>query len=322
MHMADARTLDQSLLINPGYSFTQICAALAQLGWVMDERKPVAAPLRAGEPEFAGWVREPLDLPLAYTFNPAVGLRVLDVSRLSPDTRAQLAVALPLLDRAQLLANLSSSDPRTRLLGIFGLQEVEAFESTPAIRALLADASAEVAAAARAAVDKLEQSAAARAQALAAVGALRSRVEPLLRQLALGDVDAVNSLKPVATDYPLLFDARLFDGRMNPDLATRYEQLWQRPPSVRPGTEYSELDVVAAPAGILRSHNVLSEQFPGGYRGVAGWMHPARVWLCWSYRRPGQHSGVSYDGLVWLDTRWVWCPKPFRVIAEGLSRAR
>jgi hypothetical protein len=319
MHTMDPRTLGQSLLIRPDYGFAKICEVLGRLGWEKDAREPRSEPLVAGEPEFAGWLREPRDLPLSYTFNPVVGLRLLDVARLGPDTRAELAAALPLLSREELVANLSSSNARARLLGIFGLQEVEALESVGSLRPLVEDSVPEVGSAAQNAVNQLEQTAAARSLALASVQLVRTRVEPLLRRLASGDVDQVSSLKPTAEDYPLLFAPQLFDGRLSPDLASCYEQLWQRPPSIRPGADYSELDVVAAPAGMLRSHNPLSERFPGGYRSIAGWMQPERVWVCWSYRRPQQHSGVSYDGLVWLGNRWLWCPKPYRAIGEGLE---
>jgi hypothetical protein len=72
---------------------------------------------------------------------------------------------------------------------------------------------------------------------------------------------------------------------------------------------------------MLRSPNQLSRHFPGGYRAIAGYLRAERVWLCWRYAAHGAERGTLYDGLVQLEGRWLWCPKPYRVVGEVL-RAR
>jgi hypothetical protein len=67
-----------------------------------------------------------------------------------------------------------------------------------------------------------------------------------------------------------------------------------------------------APA-LLRSPGHPSWEFPGGYRAIAGFLEPSRIWLCWQYHPPGG-AGISYDGLVWQGERWVWFPKPWRMV--------
>ena len=45
-------------------------------------------------------------------------------------------------------------------------------------------------------------------------------------------------------------------------------------------------------------------------------LDPHRVWARWKFVRPGEPSGMAYDGLVWVDDHWAWFPKPYRVLAH------
>jgi hypothetical protein len=65
---------------------------------------------------------------------------------------------------------------------------------------------------------------------------------------------------------------------------------------------------------MLGDENDLSRQFPQGYRAIAKWLQPGRVWVAWKYLKPGAQSGDAYNGLVWVDDHWAWFPKPFRVL--------
>jgi hypothetical protein len=71
---------------------------------------------------------------------------------------------------------------------------------------------------------------------------------------------------------------------------------------------------------MLADENDLSLQFPRGYRSIAHWLQPERIWLAWKYLAPGAQSGVAYNGLVWMDDHWAWFPKPFRVLRELADR--
>jgi hypothetical protein len=79
------------------------------------------------------------------------------------------------------------------------------------------------------------------------------------------------------------------------------------------------LRVDAAPAGMLHEENELSRRFPGGYRALAPHLLSDRVWFVWRYVRGGAEAGMRYDGVVLLDDRWVWFPKPYLVVGEMLK---
>lgn len=59
-------------------------------------------------------------------------------------------------------------------------------------------------------------------------------------------------------------------------------------------------------------------EFPGGYKALAPYLTPGKLWISWKYTRPGAAAGMAYDGLVWLDDRFAWFPKPWRVLREVL----
>ena len=77
--------------------------------------------------------------------------------------------------------------------------------------------------------------------------------------------------------------------------------------------------MTAAPAGLLRWANELSDRFPGGYREIAPWMNPQPIWLAWACKA-ADGGAVRYDGLAFLNDHWVWIPKAFRVVAPIVAK--
>ena len=153
----------------------------------------------------------------------------------------------------------------------------------------------------------------ARGQALAAIEVLRGQLEPLLRALAADrDGATARALRPRDGDA-----ARVFPGLDADAVARAYRAVWDAEPAPpRPRAEQTELVCDLAPAGMLGHDNELSHRFPGGYRRIAPLLDPHRVWARWKFVRPGEPSGMAYDGLVWVDDHWAWFPKPYRVLAH------
>jgi hypothetical protein len=156
------------------------------------------------------------------------------------------------------------------------------------------------------------------ARAIALAEALTPLVVPVLQAIAMDTGgSAIRELLPREDDYTLAFI-----GEAAAAAQAYYGSEWQRQlaegagPSLDPN---SRIEAHLAPAGMLVSDNALSRPFPGGYREIADWLDPRRVWVCWRYLPPGADSGIAMNGLVWLDDHWAWFPKPFR-IADRLRR--
>lgn len=117
--------------------------------------------------------------------------------------------------------------------------------------------------------------------------------------------------RPDPDDY-----ARVFLPDVAPRARAAYEVLWLSLPTPAPKPGQSDVLVFAAPASMLTDVNSLSRRFPNGYRRIASLLDPHRIWLSWKFVKPGSGTGMAYDGLVWLDGRFAWFPKPWRALGD------
>jgi len=155
----------------------------------------------------------------------------------------------------------------------------------------------------------------ARLEASAAIEVIQNQAMPLLQEIGRDfNGEFIASLQPRDDDFEKVF---LGD---TAELARKaYRNLWAGKMRIPfPSSAQTEIRCATAPAGMLKSANALSRQFPGGYRSIAPVLNPHRVWIAWKYLAPGTQSGLSLDGLVWVDDHWAWFPKPYRFL--GFSR--
>lgn len=303
--------LDQILIVQPHFPFGDIARVLAQLGWQRDTLELHAPPLIQGEPEVATWSWAGSKPFVTYTFNPVVSMRVLEVATLPPALRAALAEQLPLLDHTALEQLFDSLDIRERLLALWCAQETERVDLLERARLLTHDREPVLAEQAQEVCARLERINLARKELLVQMKMMAEAAPTLIRRL--NDRAFVQTLKPSRADLAKLFDESLVD-----IAAGAIDKLYSDPDLyLEHLTQESRIEVIASPAGLLRWPNMLSDKFPGGYSDIAGWMNPKRVWMCWKLIGPAG-TVVSYDGLVWLDDKWLWLPKIFRALTPYL----
>jgi len=295
--------LDQSLIVAPDVGFSAVAAAVEATG-LRPEARGAGPPLIAGEPELASWSRGGGKPFVTYTLNPVAMLRVLDVATAPPPLRADLASRLKLLARDEVASLLDASETRDVLRGLWAARETQRTDLTPRVQALAGSASGILGDAARAVARDL--TAAAEAQQATLIG---------LRSVALSASAVIERLHDPAFTRELRPDreacAGLFDAELAEPIAKAAAALFESAPTM--SAPAAQPDVTAAAAGLLRWPNPLSRAFPQGYRNIAGWMTPQRVWLTWAVRS-ATGGTTRYDGLAWLDDRWVWLPKPFRIV--------
>jgi hypothetical protein len=301
-------------VIDPALGFPAMAAALESIGFRRDPSvRPLTRDVLPGEPELAAWTIGDGAARLTYTLNPVVSLRVLAPSEVPGETLALVASRLPLLDAPAVARLLAEADPRRVLLGLFAARTLGARELAPQVEALRVHTDPLVSRAAKSTWDALDggREGAARREALRLLQILCEQAIPVLASLAgPGGATEVEALRPRAEDFPRIFRPEIAEAAR-----AAYEDLWRSPPRVEPLASSSvELEVVACPAGMLGEENELSRRFPGGYRSLAPLLMTDRVWFVWRYLRPGAEAGMRYDGLVRIDDRWVWLPKPYRVV--------
>ncbi|MCT7973039.1 hypothetical protein [Laspinema olomoucense] len=140
---------------------------------------------------------------------------------------------------------------------------------------------------------------------LAAFGATRERA-------VLGEI-ARESLQPRDEDY-----AQIFVPEAAEIAQKGYKELWAQSPVPQPQPGQTEILIALGRAEELSSESGIAEVFPGGYQSIAHYLLPDKVWLTWKYVKPGETSGMTYDGLVWLEDRFAWFPKPWKVLSPLL----
>ena len=124
--------------------------------------------------------------------------------------------------------------------------------------------------------------------------------------------DLVRALRPRHEDYARVFVASAVDKAQ-----LGFGQLWNAPPKSLGKSHQTEVHVAGvANASALIDENDLSKGFPGGYQKIAHLLQPDVVWVSFKLVAPGESAGMAHDGLVKLDDRWAWFPKPWRVLGE------
>jgi hypothetical protein len=127
-----------------------------------------------------------------------------------------------------------------------------------------------------------------------------------------GDAKALtHALKPTIADYRAVFVE---------DVVARaeagYEKLWSDPKTVIAAPP-ENTDIVLAKATTEELQKWTAEVdagFPGGYKRIAAKLKPGLTVYRWKYVKPGEKSGMAYDGLVHVNYRWVWFPRPWRMV--------
>ena len=121
---------------------------------------------------------------------------------------------------------------------------------------------------------------------------------------------ASEALKPRPGDYARVFTPDVADG-----LAAAYKRLWDEgKPAPHPKAHHDTLQLSIAQAADFVTWNEPAKRFPNGYRDLAAYMQPERIWFAWRFHQAGKSIGMAYDGLVWMDDHWAWFPKPWHAL--------
>ncbi|WP_134498141.1 hypothetical protein [Microvirga pakistanensis] len=308
--MMDPFLLPQTLILPLGTLFADIEACLSDLGFSQAESGVVTRPVLPGEPELARW-RFRGGLPIVeYSFNPVVSLRLLEVATVPPELRGKIAERLRPLPPEAVTVALASDDTRQQLFGVWAAVETERIDLIYEVTKVYEASRGVLREEAEAALHRLGDRANMRMEMLQAVQMIREAAMDVLTSIR--SPESLVELMPDENDCAELFDASIA-GKVFDALDA------QGAPGRRVQALPSALsDVSPAPAGALRWPNELSDRFPRGYRRIAGWMVPSRIWLAWTGREPD--GGVlRMDGLVFVNGRWVFLPKPWRLIEPMIA---
>ncbi|MEO0369886.1 MAG: HdeA/HdeB family chaperone [Pseudomonadota bacterium] len=103
-----------------------------------------------------------------------------------------------------------------------------------------------------------------------------------------------------------------------PPLADRlighYAQLFQPGAAIGPNPGQTEVLLWGSTTSDLRAGAPILSEFPGGYKEVRGAMQGNFPIFRFKFVKPGERSGMAFDGLIYINNRYVLMPKPWRVL--------
>ena len=120
------------------------------------------------------------------------------------------------------------------------------------------------------------------------------------------------AMKPRDEDFGRLFQEPL----LSPARAL-YAALWRQPPPLLPKPGQNHLWIRTASSEDFVAWNARGQEFPGGYRKLGPHLGPELAWVAFKFVIEGDFTGLSFDGLVWLDNRFAWFPQPWRLVPMG-----
>lgn len=298
----DPFTLPQSLILPMDHDFDALRTALLRIGF--SETTPGIR--SAGRnPRNASFAMADGLITAHYTFEKPASLGMLHLATTPPALRGWIADAVPWITPSRLPDLLSDRDPRKQLFALWAARADERLELLHDIRNFAAQANGQVRVEATRIADELGDLAQMQLETLAGTQLISQSALPLIAQFQ--DRDFLQDHLPTAEDCAHLFVPVI----ANKVADALDQQTWPKRgiTAIPTGVE----DVFAGPAGLLRWPNSVSDQFPRGYRSVAGGLIPGRIWMGWVGQLPAGGT-VRFDGLVFANDRWIFFPKPYRLM--------
>lgn len=134
----------------------------------------------------------------------------------------------------------------------------------------------------------------------------------LLQQFFAAGADLVAltaTLRPGPNDYRAVYKEPFASA-----LEKTHSAMWKGRPAVRPKAGQSELLMFFASTTDLIARKKALAIFPGGYKQVVPHMKPGIPIVRFKFVKPGERLGMAFDGLVYVNGRWLLMPKPYRAL--------
>lgn len=119
-------------------------------------------------------------------------------------------------------------------------------------------------------------------------------------------------LRPSEADYAAVFEASLA-----PKARAMYDPVWSSGALVvAPKEGQTELMIHGIPTSEIRQWSPKASAFlPGGYKEIATDVKDGNTIYAFKFVKPGEQSGMAFDGLVFVNGHWCLMPKPWRAAA-------
>lgn len=117
------------------------------------------------------------------------------------------------------------------------------------------------------------------------------------------------ALKPTPEDVRAVY-AEPLAGK----LIASYEETFVPGTAIGPKPGQTELLSIFTTTGALKRGDPVAGEFPGGYDNVREFIIGDVPIGRFKFVEPGESLGLAFDGLIFVNGRWVLMPKPWRVL--------
>jgi hypothetical protein len=97
-------------------------------------------------------------------------------------------------------------------------------------------------------------------------------------------------------------------------LIASYDQLFASGGAIRPKAGQTQLLTTFTTTAALKRRDPVLAEFPGGYEDVLDYIVGDVPIARFKFVEPGETLGMAFDGLVHVNGRWVFMPKPWNAL--------
>jgi hypothetical protein len=120
------------------------------------------------------------------------------------------------------------------------------------------------------------------------------------------------SLKPSPEDVRAVYAEPLASA-----LIDAYDGMFVPGAVIEPKPEHKQLLTTFTTTGRLKAGDPVLDDFPGGYRDVLRYIVADVPIGRFKFVKPGATLGLAFDGLIFVNDRWVFMPKPWRGLPDA-----
>lgn len=124
---------------------------------------------------------------------------------------------------------------------------------------------------------------------------------------AVDRVALTAALQPTEAEIRAVYTAPLADA-----LVANYAQIYQPGLAIGPNPGQTEILLWGSSTDALRAGAPALADFPGGYKEVRGALQGSFPIFRFKFVEPGEPQGMAFDGLIYINERYVLMPKPWR----------
>jgi hypothetical protein len=122
-----------------------------------------------------------------------------------------------------------------------------------------------------------------------------------------------NALRPKPEDYDAAFVADTA-----PKIKAAAEALWDGGKiTISPPADRTEVNVAGTTIDEIKKGEGNSSMCPHEYKDFVDKLKPGNVIYCFRFVKPGEKLSTKGDTIMYLDGRWVFFPKPWRLLNKS-----